>query len=220
VINAVLARLSPEAADLIERQLATRARVSRIIDDEDVMLYPARGSTRDPAVAFVNQSLDLRLATVRIRGPRGTGKVTLSAVDGWLFMLEFRPGPRKVGSTGDIEVVDATIHVDPMAPDVASSRLVELDMSVRIELDRVHRRRPAWATTLALPGEMYTINLDDGVFLVLAQLPDTDFVVARVDPAGPGIRRYDTDGDLVGEYDSIQAAVEGETGYEQPRADP
>jgi hypothetical protein len=140
-------------------------------------------------------------------------------VDGWLFMLEFRPGPRKMGSAREIEVVDATILVDPMVPDAASSRLVELDMSVRVELDRVLRGKPAWAGTLATPGEMYTINLDDGVFMVLAQLPDTHYVVARVDPAGPRIRRYDTDGELVGEYDSIQAAVEGATGHEQPGGD-
>ena len=58
VIDAVLAGLSTEAGELIERQLATRGRVSRIIDDEDVMLCPAPGTAPDPALAFANRSLD------------------------------------------------------------------------------------------------------------------------------------------------------------------
>lgn len=209
MINAVLDAVSRDAADIIERQLAARGRVSRILDDSDVMLYPASGTWVDPALSFANRSLDLRLATVRIRGPKGTGKVTVSAVDGWLFMLEFRPAPKKIGSPREIGVVGATIHADPLVvDDVVSTRLVDLDWTVRLELERVLAEKPEWATSLSGPQDMYRVNLDDGEFMVLAQLPDTDFVVARLDPPGPGIRRYDTDGDLIGEYETVQAALE------------
>jgi hypothetical protein len=210
VIDAVLGAVSREAAEMIERQLAARGRVSRILGDSDVMLYPASGTWTDPALAFANRSLDLRLATVRIRGPRGTGNVKVTAVDGWLFMLEFRPAPGKVGSSREIGVIGATIHVDPLvADDSVSTRLADLDWTVRVELEQVLARKPEWAASLSAPEEMYTINLDAGEFMVLAQLPDTDFVVARLDPAGPGIRRYDTDGDLIGEYATVQEALQG-----------
>jgi hypothetical protein len=209
VIDAVLAALSDEAADLIERQLATRVQVSRIMADSDVMLYPERGVPPDPALALPNRSPDLRLAMVTIRGPKRTGSVYVSAVDGWFFMLEFRPGPRKIGSADEIRVTRTTVLADPMTPETpAASRLDELDSAVRAELEQIQVDRPDWAAALAAPDEMYSIDLDDGIFLVLAQLPDTDFVVARIEPPGPGIRRYDTDGDLVGEYATVQEAVE------------
>ncbi len=156
VIDAVLAAVSAEAAELIERQLASRGRVSRIIDDSDVMLYSARGTTPDPALALANRSLDLRMATVRLRGPRGPGKATVSAVDGWSSILEFRPGPRKVGTPKEIEVTGVTLHVDPMiSDDGASSRLTQLDMAVRAELERALEKKPGWAAALAPPEEMY-----------------------------------------------------------------
>jgi hypothetical protein len=65
VIDAVLAAVSAEAADLIERQLAARASVSRIIEDSDVMLYAARGTTPDPALAFatVREAIEGRPAS-------------------------------------------------------------------------------------------------------------------------------------------------------------
>jgi hypothetical protein len=209
VIDAVLGAVSPDAAETIERQLAARGRVSRILNDSDVMLYPASGTWLDPALAFANRSLGLRLATVRIRGPKGAGKVTVSAVDGWLFMLEFRPAPKKIGSPGQIDVVGATVHADPLNPDdSASTRLADLDWTVRHELERAFAEKPDWAASLSDAEGMYRVNLDDGEFMVLAQLPDTDFVVARLDPPGPGIRRYDTDGDLIGQYETVQAAVQ------------
>lgn len=209
VIDAVLGSVSREAAETIERQLAARARVSRILGNSDVMLYPASGTWTDPALAFANRSLDLRLATVRIRGPRGTGKVKVTAVNGWLFMLEFRPAPGKIGSSREIGVIGATIHVDPLIADESvSTRLADLDWTVRLELERVLAQKPEWAASLSAPGEMYTVSLDEGEFMVLAQLPDTDFVVARLDPAGPGIRRYDTDGELIGEYATVQEALQ------------
>jgi hypothetical protein len=209
VIDAVLGALPAVAADLIERQLATRVQVSRIIEDADVMLYSRRGARPDPALALADRSQDLRLAMVSIRGPKRTGSVYVSAVEGWLFMLEFRPGPRKIGAPDEIRVTGATVLVDPMVPDAGpTSRVAELDPAVRAELEQIGGDKPDWAVSLADPDEMYTITLDDGVFMVIAQLPDTDFLVARVDPPGPGIRRYETDGELVAEYGTVREGVE------------
>lgn len=208
MIDAVLGALADDAAQVIELQLATREKVSRMFDDADVMLYPRRGERPDPALALANRSPDLRLAMVSIRGPSRTGSVYVSAVDGWFFMLEFRPGPKKVGAPGEIRVTKTTVLVDPMIPAPAvSSRLDELDPAVRSELEQGQLDQPDWASWLTEPDKAYTINLDDGVFMVLAQLPDTDFIVARVEPPGSGVRRYDTDGDLVGEFATIQEAV-------------
>ena len=212
MIDAVLHALPTEATELIERQLATRVHVSRIMDDADVMLYSGRGVRPDPALSLPNRSLDLRLAMVEIRGPKRTGSVYVSAVDGWLFMLEFRPGPRTIGSPDEIRVTRATVLVDPMIPDAGSpSRVAELDPAVRAELEGIRGEAPEWAGSLMDSDEMYSITLDDGVFLVLAQLPDTDFLVAPIDPARPGIRRYETDGDLVAEYATVREASEGPT---------
>lgn len=125
-------------------------------------------------------------------------------------MLEFRPAPGKIGSSREIGVIDATIHADPLiADDSVSPRLADLDWTVRLELEQELAQKPERAASLSAPEDMHTVNLDDGEFMVLAQLPDTDFLVARLDPAGPGTRRHDTDGDLIGEYATVQEAVQG-----------
>ena len=60
---------------------------------------------------------------------------------------------------------------------------------------------------LAAPDDLYSIDLDDGTCLVLGQLDDTSHLVARLDPRGPGVRRFDSDGELIGEYDHLSDAI-------------
>jgi hypothetical protein len=42
---------------------------------------------------------------------------------------------------------------------------------------------------------------------VLAQLDDTSHLLARLDPPRRGVRRFDSDGELIGEYDHLTDAM-------------
>ena len=142
VIDAVAARLAPEATALLERQLATTGLVNRDLDDRDVYLYPnRRGPQRhDPSIAFPDRSDDLRLATVRVIGPGGSGKADVFVVRGHLFQISFKPRPRDLGDRTAIRVESVTIHVDPIVeredPGI-EQRLAGLDADIRAELERM-----------------------------------------------------------------------------------
>ena len=98
-IDALRAALSSEAAELLDRQIAAKELVQRLYGDAEVNTYPnRRGKQRhDPAIAFPNQSSDVRLATVELHGSGGKGKVVFHAVNGHLFQLRFSPKPAALG---------------------------------------------------------------------------------------------------------------------------
>jgi hypothetical protein len=212
VIDALGAALPPEAAERYARQIESIELVQRHFEDTDVNTYPRRSGPQyhDPAHAFANRSLELNLATLTLHGSAGMGHVKVIAVDGHVFSYDFKPSPRKLGPRDSIVVTKMTLHVDPTQPDVGSSvarRLDALARSLRAELDRAWSERPGWADALVDRDGIYGIDLEDGSYLVLAQLEDTTYVVAGVDPRRPNLRRYEPSGDLAGEYRTLQEAL-------------
>ena len=69
--------------------------------------------------------------------------------------------------------------------------------------------RPGWAGALVERDGIYGIDLEDGSYVVLAQLDDTTYVVAGVDPQRRKLRRFEPDGELVGEYSTVREALGG-----------
>ena len=114
VLDSVRSALSPAAAEMLDRQIATIESVSRLYEDRESDLYPSRKGpqVRDPAIAFANKAQDLRLATVTLRGPRGSGKAIMSAVFGHVFQLSFKPSPKTLGDRRSIVAEQVTLHVD------------------------------------------------------------------------------------------------------------
>jgi len=186
--------------------------VRRLYHDEEVNFYPSRrGPQRhDPATAFPNQTTELHVATVSILGPGGTGKVDVLIVLGHLFQIAFKPSPKRLGAPRAIRVEGVTIHSDPMvrAVDAAvEDRLAAFEAGLRAELESMWADGSADRFGLASPAETYRIQLEDGDHIVLAQLDDTSYLVAPVDPPRPGVRRFWPGGELVREYPDVHAAV-------------
>jgi hypothetical protein len=132
--------------------------------------------------------------------------VTIDAVRGQVFQLTFSPSPKRLGDRRAIRVTHVTLHADPMAPDdgrPALERLASLDGGTRTEYDLLTGDK----APLFGPDETYSVHLDDGEYLVLAQLDDTTFVSAPIEPPRAGIRRFSPDGDPVGDYPTIAAAL-------------
>jgi hypothetical protein len=212
VLDRLRFALSPAAAELLDRQIAMIESVSRLYEDRESDLYPSRKDPqpRDPAIAFANHDDDLRLATVTLTGPRGTGKAVVSAVWGHIFQLSFTPSPKGLGDQRAIVAERVTLHVDPMIPDDGASALRRLDLLdpvIRAELESIWAQAGSESRLLSGPEELYTIDLDDGIYLVLTQLDDTSYLVAPVDPPGAGVRRYWPDGDSIRTYSTVREAL-------------
>jgi hypothetical protein len=88
-----------------------------------------------------------------------------------------------------------------------SWRLQELAPSVRADLEAAWSERPEWANALVERSGVYGIDLEDRSYLVLAQLEDTTYVVAGVDPRRGKVRRYEPTGELMGEYQTLREAI-------------
>ena len=84
--------------------------------------------------------------------------------------------------------------------------LERLDPAVRADLEDAWSR-PDRSVGLIARDDLHSIDLDDGTYLVLAQLDDTSHLLARLDPPRPGVRRFDSDGELIGEYDHLTDAM-------------
>lgn len=213
VLDAVRDRLDPQAAVLLDRQVDSIEMVQRLRDDREANLYPSRrGAQRhDPATAFPNPTTELRLATVRITGPDGKGNADVFVVRRYLFQIAFTPSPKRLGQPPAIEVGGVTIHADPMltTPDAGiEDRLGAMDVRLRAELESMWADGSADGYGLASPAETYRIQLDDGDHIVLAQLDDTSYLVAPIDPPRPAVRRFWPDGELMREYPDLRSAVD------------
>jgi hypothetical protein len=212
VLDRVRSALSPAAAGLLDRQIAAIEWVSRLYEDRESDLYPSRKGpqVRDPATAFANQVDDLRLATVTLKGPRGSGKAVVSVVLGHVFQLSFTPSPKRLGDQRAIVAERVTLHVDPMTRDDGASarrRLDLLDPAIHAELESIWAEAGPDSRLLSGPEDLYAIDLDEGSFLVLSQLGDTSYLVAPVDPPHPGVRRYRPDGDPIRTYPTVREAL-------------
>jgi hypothetical protein len=210
VLDLVRSGLDERGAELLDRQIASIEMIQRMFDDQDVLLYPnRRGPQRhDPAIAFPNLAKELRLATVRLAGTTGKGKVVIHVVTGHVFELDFRPSPSRLGERSSIYTTGMTLHLDPMIPDggsVARRLLASLDRATRAEFEALIAGGNG---PLMGADDVYSIHLDDGEYLMLAQLADTSLVVAPIEPARPSVRRLWPDGDPIGDYPHIRAALD------------
>ena len=196
-IDALRGALSSDAAELLDRQVAGKELVQRLYDDAEVNTYPnRRGKQRhDPAMAFANRNPDLRLATVQLHGPGGKGRVVFHAVSGHLFQLRFSPKPAALGPRDEHHCRAHDIARRSDGRDAGATTrdyLERLDPAVRADLKDAWSR-PDRSIGLVARDHLHSIDLEDGTYLVLAQLDDTSHLVARLDPPerrpGFGLRR-------------------------------
>ncbi len=118
LLKELSARLGPEAQKLLAAQIGGINLVQRHGKATEVCLYRVLfGSVRpDPRYRFPNQSLEYRLATIRVRVP-GMNPVwvaDISVVRGFLFSIDFQPPAKPILNRSDIEVEHVKIHESPM----------------------------------------------------------------------------------------------------------
>ena len=211
VIDAIAAELAVEARSLLERQVEATRRIVRLFDDREVYLYPSRGRSQrhDPATLFPNLTeRDDKLAAVAIQGSSHSGTADAHVVHGHLLELVFRPRPRDLGDPGSVRVTRVRILADPMRSpdgDPPADLVARLEPAVRREVEAI------WAADASTPlmtsDELYTVDLDDGEYVALAQLDDSTLLLAAVDPLRPGVRRFDLEGELVATYATLREAL-------------
>lgn len=211
VIDALLERLSPEASAIVARQIEATTYVQRILDDEDVEIAADKGKIGDPALALPNRARDYTLASVGVSGKSGTGVVTVGTVYGHVFELAFRPSPKKLGLQDAVTIDFVKLHLDPMAPDDPAvslgAMLARLDPTVRDQLNVLWFTGSAADLGLLDATDLYEVHNSDGTYLMLGQLQDTTMLMARIDPQRPGVTRFDPDGDVIGHYQDVGAAL-------------
>jgi hypothetical protein len=157
----------------------------------------------------MNRARQVRLATVSLKGSRGSGKAEMFVFDGFFGLLEFKPKPKSLGEA--IVVGRVKLHADPTIPDDGAEslrRLSRLNPKISDELRRAWADQPDWAKELSPIDDLFEIELPEGTFVVLSQLPDTTFVAARADTVSPVVSRFDTDGSQVGSFTTAREAFE------------
>jgi len=213
VVEAVRARIGPEAGRRLAAQVDAVGHVQRLSDDREVDLYPTRRGVqvRDDGSAFANRADELRLATATLHADGLTTRVTLTAVRGHLYQLEFSSSPKVVRRARSIAIEKVVIHADPMTTDhgeAAAARLARVHPATRQELANLWAGDGTVSTGVAQgPDDLYTIDLDGGEYVVLGQLPDTSILFAPLDAPTPRIIRSDPVGDDRHEYPSLVAAL-------------
>ena len=213
VLDALSEALSPTARRLLSEQIACLRKVQRLYDQREVNLYAGRrGAPPWPdECSFPNQTTELRLATVRLASMTTAGHADVFTVRGHTFQIPFRPSPKQMGDLDSIHATGVNLHADPLEDKAGTdAELVErLPDRLRTELERL------WSSEASSPllgrNDIYEVDLDDGTYMMLAQLPDTTFAAVRLDPTEDVVHRFDTTGSVVGTYDAVQSALQADS---------
>lgn len=213
VLDAVRGELSREAGAILDAQVGAVAMVQRHQDDREVNTYPwrFRRPEQDRVPAFPATGEEVRLASVKVVGPRGTGRAIVWLVGGHFFSIAFDKPPRSFGPSHDVQTARVKLDVDPMnasGREVSEQQLMaELSPSLLEEYDRLRRTGSPEGVALLPPHELYGIDIDGRRFIVVALL-DGDGVIAA--PSGDeGVVRFFYGAERPETYPDLRTAVEG-----------
>jgi hypothetical protein len=193
VLDAVREELAPEAVAILDTQIAAVAMVQRLQDGREVYTYPwrFRRPDRDDRLAFPAAGDEVRLATVKLVGPLGSGRAAVWLVTGQFFSIAFNKPPRSLGPTRNVRSADIKVEVDPMKPSgrelTEEQLMADLSPSLLEEYANLRRDPPSHGVSLLPPEELYGIDINGRRYVVLALLdgdgliaaPSGDRVVAR-----------------------------------------
>lgn len=117
VVEEVKSKLSPDARELLDRQLQEINLVQRPSKREtNVYTIKSGKATRNPKFRFPNETKELKFATVKLKSAPGQVLTAeLYIVTGYFFSIVFNSDSNSVkGKSGDIEVLETKIHQNPM----------------------------------------------------------------------------------------------------------
>jgi hypothetical protein len=189
LLEAVRRALAPSARAIFDAQVAAITKVQRHPEWTEIAFYRMRGGKVDwKGVPLFPRSEELPLAEVRFKAGGRAFKARLTAIDGHIFDFAVTPGPKGVAFAeweGDPSVAALSDPEDRSAPapvevvpDAWRDFLAEV-LSSRGAPD-APRAHPEWA--LYGDGEAYRVALDEGEFLILAELRGERFLLYRLEP--------------------------------------
>jgi hypothetical protein len=214
VLDAVRAQLTPEAVAILDNQIGAVAMVQRLQDEREVNTYTWRFRRPDRATApaFPAAGDEVRLATVKVVGPRGGGRAEVWLVGGQFFSIAFDKPPRSFGPATDIRSADIKVEVDPMKQSgrelTEQQLMAEISPSLLDEYENLRRDAPTEGVSLLPPEELYGIDINGRRFVVLALL-DGDGVIAARSRDG-GVARFFYGEERPETYPDLGTAIKAE----------
>ena len=190
MLDAVRGALTGDAASILETQIGAVAMVQRLQDEREVNTYSwrFRRPERDAGPAFPPAGDEVRLATAKVIGARGSGLAVVWLVRGHFFSIGFDKPPRSLGAANEIRVQDIKLEVDPMKPSgrelTERQLMAELPPSVLREYEILRRDGPTGGRSLLDPDELYGIDIGGRQFVVFALLDGDGVIAAR---SGDGV---------------------------------
>jgi hypothetical protein len=117
VLNSLVEALSPEAADILRKQIAAINSIKRVMQRRKVSLYHIKyGKTPwEDIVAFPRKNNEIKLATIFLTYGESERLVAdIWLINGYAFLIKFDKPPQKVGKVEDVNVSSVQLHTDPM----------------------------------------------------------------------------------------------------------
>ena len=189
LLEAARHALAPSARAIFDAQVAAITKVQRHPEWTEIAFYRIRrGKVTWDDVPLFPRREELPLLEVRFRAAGRPYKARVTAIDGHIFDFAITPSPKGVAFAeweghptvtvlSDSEDRSAPAPVE-VVPNAWRDFLAEA-LSARGVPDAL-RIHPDWA--LHGDGEAYRIALDEGEFLVLAELRGERFVLYRLEP--------------------------------------
>jgi hypothetical protein len=173
----------PEAArPIFDAQVAAINHSSRPLKWNEIYYYrKRRGKVFWADVPSFPCTDEMELAEVRFRAAGKRYKAVLSSIQGHISDFYIRPGGRLIAFAPWEDTPQTRLLDDPMRQPTGRKKLAAL-LPVWVEFLARHGNGQSGDWTLHDADSAYTVSLEDGMFLVLAEREGDEFVLQRLEP--------------------------------------
>jgi hypothetical protein len=180
--------LPPAVHACFDAQVASINRVQRSPPSWSEICYyrMRRGRVNWAGVPLFPCTDELRFAEVRFRAGGRPFKSTLTSIEGHIFDVATTPGPKTVAFNEWEQEPTAKLLGDPLRAPTGMKEAQHLPPSWETFLRR-RTSEPRGTWELHDGATAYSVALDDGEYLVLAERGGDEFILHRVEPPSDGL---------------------------------
>ncbi len=182
LLSEVRSVLPEDAKPIFDAQVSAITKCQRILKWNEISYYRMRGGKVSwDSVPLFPCTDEMELVQVRFKSGSKRFKATLISIAGHIFEFHLQPGGRAVAFTPWEGTSQTTLLDDPMRQPTGRRKPVVL-LPSWIDFLKKHRSTPFEGWTLYDETSTYSVSLDTGEYLILAEREGDKFVLQRIEP--------------------------------------
>lgn len=182
LLSEVRSVLPEDAKQIFDEQVSAITKSQRILKWNEISYYRMRGGKVSwEGVPLFPCTDEMEMVQVRFKSSGKRFKATLISIAGHIFDFRLQPGGRAVAFTPWEGIPQTTLLDNPMRQPTGKRKPSVL-LPAWADFLKKHGSTPCEGWTLFDETSTYSMSLDTGEFLILAEREGDEFILQRIEP--------------------------------------